>query len=293
MDFVTKLPKTSSGYDTIWVIVDRLTKSANYLPMKETNSMERLTRLYLKEVVSRHRVSVLIISDRDSRFTSHLSQLYHNQYVLQCATNTTHYKHLPLIEFSYNNNYHTSIKAAPVESLYSFKCRLPVCWAEVGDVQLTGPKTVHETTEKIIQIKCRIQPARDRQKSYADVRHKPLEYQVGDKVMLKVSFDLLIMEEVEAIRLEVVVLGTKVVRVIVYGWLRWGSWWGDVVRGDGRCGGRGGVVRMWQRGWRRGDDGDNKVLWWVAAEVGGRNGWPAVAVGGGGGAWRRVDMGIG
>ncbi|GJX09121.1 putative reverse transcriptase domain-containing protein [Tanacetum coccineum] len=71
MDFITKLPKMSSGYDTIWVIIDRLTKSAHFLPMKETDTMERLMRLYLKEVVSRHGVSVSIISDRDSRFTSH------------------------------------------------------------------------------------------------------------------------------------------------------------------------------------------------------------------------------
>ncbi|GJV54973.1 putative reverse transcriptase domain-containing protein [Tanacetum coccineum] len=71
MDFVTKLPKTSLGQDAIWVIVDRLTKSAHLLPMKETESMEKLTRQYLKEVVSRHGVLVLIISDRDSKFTSH------------------------------------------------------------------------------------------------------------------------------------------------------------------------------------------------------------------------------
>ncbi|GKC24128.1 reverse transcriptase domain-containing protein, partial [Tanacetum coccineum] len=74
MDFITKLPKTSSGHDTIWVIVDQLTKSGHFLPMKETDSMERLTRLYLKEVVSRHEEPVLIISDRDSRFTYHFWQ---------------------------------------------------------------------------------------------------------------------------------------------------------------------------------------------------------------------------
>nr|GFC26027.1 putative reverse transcriptase domain-containing protein [Tanacetum cinerariifolium] len=96
-------------------------------------------------------------------------------------------KHLPLVEFSYNNSYHTSIKAALFEALYGCKCRSPVYWAEVGDRQLIGPEIIHKTTEKIIQIKSRIQAARDRQKSYADVRQKPLEFQVGDKVMLKVS----------------------------------------------------------------------------------------------------------
>ncbi|GJY54468.1 putative reverse transcriptase domain-containing protein, partial [Tanacetum coccineum] len=83
--------------------------------------------------------------------------------------------------------YHTSIKVAPFEALYGRKCRSPICWAEVGDAQLTGPEIVHETTKKVIQIKKRIQATRDRQKSYADRRRKPLEFEVGDKVMLKVS----------------------------------------------------------------------------------------------------------
>ncbi|GJS99656.1 putative reverse transcriptase domain-containing protein [Tanacetum coccineum] len=96
-------------------------------------------------------------------------------------------RHLLLVEFSYNNSYHTSIKAATYEELYGHKCRSPICWAEVGDVQLTGPEIVHEMIEKIFQIKKRIQAARDRQKSYTDRRRKPLEFQVGDRVMLKVS----------------------------------------------------------------------------------------------------------
>ncbi|GJS28218.1 putative reverse transcriptase domain-containing protein [Tanacetum coccineum] len=179
MDFVTKLPKTSSGQDTIWVIVDRLTKSAHLLPMKETYSMEKLTRQYLKEVVSRHDVPISIIFYRDSKFTSYFWKSLNEALGWD--------RHLPLVEFSYNNNYHTSIKAASFEALYGRKCRSPIYWAEVGDAQLTGPKIVHETTEKIIQIKKCIQVARDRQKSYADRRRKPLEFKVGDKVMLKVS----------------------------------------------------------------------------------------------------------
>nr|GEW06533.1 reverse transcriptase domain-containing protein [Tanacetum cinerariifolium] len=148
MDFVTKLPKTS-GQDTIWVIIDRLTKSAHFLPMKETDSMEKLTRQYLKEVVSRHGVPVSTISNRDSKFTSHFwkslnkalgTQLdmytaYHPQTDGQsertiqtledmlCATTCVidfrkgWDRHLPLVKFSYNNNYHTSIKAAPFKAL--------------------------------------------------------------------------------------------------------------------------------------------------------------------------------
>ncbi|GKB71113.1 putative reverse transcriptase domain-containing protein [Tanacetum coccineum] len=96
-------------------------------------------------------------------------------------------KHLPLVEFSYNNSYHASIKATLFEALYGRKCRSPICWAKVGDVQLTGPKIIHETTEKIEKIRQRLQTARDRQRSYANIRRKPLEFQVGDHVMLKVS----------------------------------------------------------------------------------------------------------
>ncbi|GJZ32554.1 putative reverse transcriptase domain-containing protein [Tanacetum coccineum] len=182
MDFITKLPKTSSGYDTIWVIVNRLSKSAHFLPIKETDKMERLMRLYLKEVVSKHGIPVSIISDHNGRFTScfwqslqealgtrlDMSTAYHPQTDGQSKRTIQTLKemlcsciidfgngwdrHLPLVEFSYNNNYHTSIKAAPFEALYGRK----------------------------------IQAVRDRQKSYTDVRRKPLEFQVGDKVMLKV-----------------------------------------------------------------------------------------------------------
>nr|GEX10659.1 reverse transcriptase domain-containing protein [Tanacetum cinerariifolium] len=94
---------------------------------------------------------------------------------------------LPLVEFSYNNSYHTIIKAALFEALYGRKCRSPICWAEVRDSQLTGPEIIHETIEKIVQINSHIQAARNRQKSYADIRRKPLEFQVGDKIIAKVG----------------------------------------------------------------------------------------------------------
>ncbi|GJR58661.1 putative reverse transcriptase domain-containing protein [Tanacetum coccineum] len=160
MDFVTKFPKTSSSQDGIWVFVDRLTKSAHFLPMKETDTMEKLTRQYLKEVVSRHGVPVLIISYRDSKFTSHFWKSLNK--ALSTQLDMSWDRHLQLVEFSYNNSYYTSIKAAPFEALYGRKCRSPVCWAEVGDAQLTGLEIIHETTEKIIQTKKRIQEARDR-----------------------------------------------------------------------------------------------------------------------------------
>ncbi|GJS30086.1 putative reverse transcriptase domain-containing protein [Tanacetum coccineum] len=171
MDFITKLPKTSSGYDTIWVIVDHLTKSAHFLPIKENDSMERLTRLYLKEVIARHGIPVSIICDHDGRFTSNFWRSFQKALGTRLDMSTAYHPR--------TDGYHTSIKAAPFEALYGRKCRSPVCWVEVRDVQLTGPEIIHETTEKIIQIKSRIQAARDRQKSYANVRRKPLEFQVA------------------------------------------------------------------------------------------------------------------
>nr|GEY79053.1 putative reverse transcriptase domain-containing protein [Tanacetum cinerariifolium] len=93
--------------------------------------------------------------------------------------------HMPLFEFSYNNSYHASIKAASYEALYGRKCRSHVCCSEVGDSQITGLELIHNTTEKFAQIKNRLLTARSRQKSYADRRTKPLEFEVGDMVLLK------------------------------------------------------------------------------------------------------------
>ncbi|GJS86393.1 putative reverse transcriptase domain-containing protein [Tanacetum coccineum] len=129
-------------------------------------------------------------------------------------------KHLPLVEFLYNNSYHTNIKDAPFEALYGRKCRSPICWAKVEDSQLTGPKIIHETTEKIVQIKIRIQAAHDRQKSYVDVRRKPLEFQVGDKVMLKVSPWKGVIQLVEIMDREVKSL--KQIRILIVK-VRWNS----------------------------------------------------------------------
>nr|GEU88004.1 putative reverse transcriptase domain-containing protein [Tanacetum cinerariifolium] len=193
MDFVTKLPKTQSGNDTIWVVVDRLTKSAHFLPMKETDPMDKLARLYLKEVAFQKAMgtqldmSIAYHPETDGQSERTIQTL---EYMLRACVidyGNGWERHLTLVKFSYNNSYHASIKASPFEALYGQKCRSPVCWAEVRDAQLTGLELIHETTKKIVQIKQRIQTDRDRQKSYADVRHKPLEFQVGDRVMLKVS----------------------------------------------------------------------------------------------------------
>ncbi|GKE91748.1 putative reverse transcriptase domain-containing protein [Tanacetum coccineum] len=94
--------------------------------------------------------------------------------------------HLPLVKILYNNNYHSSVKCAHFEALYGRRCRMPIAWAEVGESKLIGPKIVQETTDKIVQIKERLKAERDRQKSYADNRRKPLKFSVGDKLLLKV-----------------------------------------------------------------------------------------------------------
>ncbi|GKA72785.1 putative reverse transcriptase domain-containing protein [Tanacetum coccineum] len=95
--------------------------------------------------------------------------------------------HLPLVEFSYNNSYHSSIRCAPFEALYGMKCRSPVLWAEIRESRLIGPELVQETTDKVVLIKEKPKAASDLQKSYADNRCKPLEFKVGDRVLLKVS----------------------------------------------------------------------------------------------------------
>nr|GEU92061.1 putative reverse transcriptase domain-containing protein [Tanacetum cinerariifolium] len=217
MDFVTKLPRTSSGHDTIWVIVKRLTKSAHFLPMREDYKMDRLARLYLNEIVSRHGVPISIISNHDSRFTSRLCQSMQKASGTRLDMSTTYHPqtdgqsertiqtledmlracvldferswdvHLPLVEFSYNNSYHSSVRCALFEALYGRKCCSLIMWAEVGEGHLIGPELVQETTEKISQIKDRLKAARDRQKSYVDKRMKPLDFSVGDYVLLKVS----------------------------------------------------------------------------------------------------------
>ena len=162
MDFVSSLPRTSSGYDAIWVIVDRLTKTAHFLPIKKMYSTDRLAKLYVNRIVYLHGVPVSIVSDRGATFISvfwqelyramgtrlDFSTAFHPQTEGQSERTIQTLKdmlrmyvmdfgglwdlHLPLIEFAYNNSYHASIEMAPYEALYGRKCRSPLCW-EVGE----------------------------------------------------------------------------------------------------------------------------------------------------------------
>ncbi|GJY35126.1 putative reverse transcriptase domain-containing protein [Tanacetum coccineum] len=148
MDFVTKLSKTATGQDSIWVIVSRLTKSAHFLPMREDDTLEKLTRHYLKKVVSKQGAPMSIISDQTDGQSERT-----------------------------------------IQTLEDMLCACVLDFGKVGDSQLTGPEIIHETTEKIVQIKSHIQAARDHQKSYADkcLADDPLaipldEIQVDDKL---------------------------------------------------------------------------------------------------------------
>nr|GEW75334.1 reverse transcriptase domain-containing protein [Tanacetum cinerariifolium] len=153
MDFVTKLPKKATGQDTIWVIVDHLTKSAHFLPMRDDDTLEKLTRQYLKEVVSRHGVPVLIISDHDGKFTLHFWKSLHKALGTRLDMSTTYHPQTDGHSERTIQTFKDIIKAASCEALYGRKCRSPICWAKVGDSQLTGPEIIHETTTKIVQIK--------------------------------------------------------------------------------------------------------------------------------------------
>ncbi|GJW68470.1 reverse transcriptase domain-containing protein [Tanacetum coccineum] len=189
----SKFPRTSSGHDTIWLIVDRLTKSAHFLAIREDYKMERCARLYIDEIVARNGVPVSIFSDRDGRFTLLFWQTFHKALRTRLDMSMTYHPqtdrqsehtiqtlkdmlracvidfggswdtHLPLAEFSYNNSYYSSIRCASFEALYGRKCRSPVLWGEIRKSRLTSSELVQETTDK------------------------PLEFEVGDQVLLKVS----------------------------------------------------------------------------------------------------------
>ncbi|GJS18076.1 putative reverse transcriptase domain-containing protein [Tanacetum coccineum] len=185
MDFVTKLPRNSSGHDTIWVIVDRLTKSAYFLSMHEDYKMDRLS---MQEALGTHlNMSTTYYPQTDGQSERTIQTLEDMLRACVLDFGGSWDVHLPLVEFSYNNSYHSSVRCAPFEALYGRKCRSPIMWAEVGEGRLIGHELVQETTKKISQIKNRLKVALDHQKSYADKKRKPLEFNVGDYVLLKVS----------------------------------------------------------------------------------------------------------
>ena len=217
MDFVSGFPFTQQKHDSVWVIIDRLTKSAHFIPARIDYSMDRLAELYVDEIVRLHGVPLSIVSDRDPRFTSRFwkelqsalgtklkfSTAFHPQTdgqserliqvledmlrgcVIEFSGSWDRY--IPLMEFAYNNSFQSSIGMAPYEALYGRKCRTPVCWTELNENKLIGPDILKDTEEKVQVIRQRLKAASDRQKSYANLKRRDIEYNVGDKVFLKVS----------------------------------------------------------------------------------------------------------
>jgi hypothetical protein len=217
MDFVVGLPKTKNNFDSIWVIVDRLTKSAHFLFVNINYDVEKLTQIYIKEIIRLHGVPSSIVLDRDPKFTSHfwrslqkslgtrlrLSSAYHPQTDGQTERTIQSLEDLlrscvldnqgswdnllPLIEFTYNNSFHSSIGMAPYEALYGRKCQTPLCWYQDGESVILGPEIIQQTTEKVKQIREKMRTTQSRQKSYADKRRRPLEFEEGDHVFLRVA----------------------------------------------------------------------------------------------------------
>ncbi|KAA3480392.1 DNA/RNA polymerases superfamily protein [Gossypium australe] len=217
MDFVSGLPLTPTKKDSVWVIMDRLMKSANFIPVRVDYSLQRLAKLYVVEIVRLHRVPALIISDRDPRFTSRFWRALHQALDTRLDFSTAFHpqtdgqserviqiledmlrgcvidfkasweEFLPLAEFSYNNSFQASIQMVPYEALYGRRCRTPTCWMELGECQILGPELVTETGEKVKLIRARLKEASGRHKSYTDLKRKDIEFPVGDRVFLKVS----------------------------------------------------------------------------------------------------------
>nr|GEY09633.1 hypothetical protein [Tanacetum cinerariifolium] len=217
MDFMTGLPCTFKKNDAIWVVVDRLTKSAHFLPIQQGYSVSKLAEIFQQEIVWLHGMHVSIVSDRDPRFTSRFwkglqnawgtrlkfSIAFHPQndgqtertiqtledMLRSCALewigNWDEY--LCLVEFAYNNSWHASIKGVPFELLYGRKCRASICWNEVGERVIEGLELVEVTNEKVAIAKEKLKEARSRQKSYDDRHRRALEFKPGDRVFLKVS----------------------------------------------------------------------------------------------------------
>ncbi|GJS63531.1 putative nucleotidyltransferase, ribonuclease H [Tanacetum coccineum] len=217
MDFVTGLPRTQRKHDAIWVVVDRLTKSAHFLPIRKDYPVSKLAEMFQQEIVRLHGTPSAIVSDRDPRFTSRFwkglqkawgtrlkfSTAFHPETdgqsertiqtledmlrscALEWAGNWDDY--ICLVEFAYNNSWHASIKCAPFEMLYGRKCRAPICWDQVGERILEGPEMIEVTNEKVAVAREKLKEAQTRQKSYADRHRRALEFQPGEHVFLKVS----------------------------------------------------------------------------------------------------------
>ena len=201
---MAELPLTRRKHDSIWVVVDRLTKSAHFLPIRTNYSLDKLAKIYIKEIVWLHGIPKSIISDRDPRFTSrfwgklqealstrlNFNTAFHPQTngqskrVIQVLEDMLRScvvdyegnwdKYIPLVEFVNNNSFQTSIGMALYKALYGMKCRTPMCWTELSEKKVIGPDLIQETEEKVKMIREILKVAADRQKSYADLKRKDI-----------------------------------------------------------------------------------------------------------------------
>lgn len=201
----------------IWVIVDRLTKSAYFILVKSNRTTTSLAELYVKEIVRLHGVPSSIVSDRDPIFTSHFWEALQKEMGTTLSLSTAYHpktdrqtervnriledllracvldfggsweNHLHLVEFSSNNSYQASISMAPFEALYGHPCKSPSCWVELGNKLVLDPEMIQEATVNVELIKQRMKTAQSRQKSYADQKRRNVEFEKGDEVFLKIS----------------------------------------------------------------------------------------------------------
>jgi hypothetical protein len=216
IDFVVGLPRTPKGNDSVWVIVDRLTKVAHFVPVKVTFGTERLASLYVEQILRLHGAPKSIVSDRGPQFVAKFWQSFHKLMVTTLNYSTAFHPQkdgqtervnqvmedmlracaltygtdwessLPFAEFSYNNSFQASLRMAPFEALYGRKCRTPLAWSEVGERALFGPAIIEEAEKKVEKVRENLKVAQSRQKSYANKRRRELTFAVGDRVYLKV-----------------------------------------------------------------------------------------------------------
>nr|GFC70821.1 retrotransposable element Tf2 [Tanacetum cinerariifolium] len=176
MDFVTGLPRTQRRHDAIWVVMDRLTKSAHFLLIRKDYSVSKLAETFQQEIVRLHGTPPAIVSDRDPRFTSRFWNGLQKAWGTMLKFSTAFHPqadgnwddYICLVEFAYNNSWHASIKCDPFEMLYGRKCRASICWNQVGERVIEGPEMIEVTNEKVAVSKKKLKEARTRQKSYAN-----------------------------------------------------------------------------------------------------------------------------
>ncbi|WVZ63764.1 hypothetical protein U9M48_013371 [Paspalum notatum var. saurae] len=191
MDFIVGLPRTQKGYNSIWVVVDRLTKVAHFIPANTTYSGAKLAELYISRIVCLHGVPKRIISDRGSQFTSRFWEQLHDSLDTKLRFSTAYHPQTDGQTDRTNqileDIYQTSLKKSPFEALYGKRCRTPLFWNQTGEKQVFGPDIIQDAEQQLRIVRENLRVAQSRQRSYADVRRRDLSFKVDDHVYLKVS----------------------------------------------------------------------------------------------------------